>query len=440
MERAIETSGDPSRPSSFGIRGIVATAGMLAWALTLFVPARTQGEEVALMTLDEAVAAAVGSHPSIQVVKAEVDAAQTKPDQVVTLSDPVFSLMTGIPFATPADPPIIEMKITQSFPLSPITTYQKQAAAAQAQAMATKIPAAQLDVALAVVLAYYEVVFLEELRAVVAEQLKLAGNIVDAVVLRFASQAGNQADIVRAQISRDEISTSLDVLDLEIQGARQVLVLLMGDGREPTGFTVSAPEYPAVTLGTEELIALAIAQRPELDYFDAKALELENKQKVAKAGLAPSLAFTAGYQYKSNTLVGLMGQDAFALGFAINVPFQIKKQKSAVDEAKALGVANEASKDAVALKIAQRIVELRTALGTLDKKIALQDEKIIPEANLALELTLAAYSVQAAGITDVLTAFEKLLSADEKRSRLRGVYFATCAALQREVGTFDEPL
>jgi outer membrane protein TolC len=409
---------------------------MLAVAVSHPVQAETSGP----LELETAIHLALESHPSIKSVEAEVLASQAKPGQVAAWDDPVLSLMTGIPFETPQDPPLLEAKVTQKLPLSPFYSFKKDAAEAQAEAMATKIPTAQLDVALAVALAYYDVVFLEELRTVVENELELSGNIVEAAALRFASLSGNQADVIRAQISHDEVATALEVLDLDIRAARDTLVLLMGDDRDPQGFDVTIPQYPAVSRSKEELIDLALAQRPELDFFDAKAVAYEKQEKVAKASFAPMLAVTAGYQYKSDTLAGLMGQDAFALGFALNIPIQIKKRKLAVDEAEALGVANEASKEAAILRIAERIVEIRNAIGSLEEKIALQEEKVIPAAGVALELTLAAYAAQNADITDVLTAFDKLLSADEKRSGLRGRYFATYAVLQREVGTFDEPL
>jgi len=407
-------------------------------AVAVSHPARAESEGP--LELEAAIDLALESHPSIKSVEAEVLASQAKPGQVAAWDDPVLSLMTGIPFETPQDPPLLEVKVTQKLPLSPFYSLKKDAAEAQAEAMATKIPTARLDVALAVALAYYDIVFLEELRTVVENELELSGNIVEAAALRFASLSGNQADVIRAQISHDEVATALEVLDLDIRAARDTLVLLVGDDRDPQGFDVATPKYPAVSGSKEELIDLALAQRPELDFFDAKAVVYEKQEKVAKASFAPMLAVTAGYQYKSDTLAGLMGQDAFALGFALNIPIQIKKRKLAVDEAEALGVANEASKEASILKIAERIVEIRNAIGSLEKKIALQEEKVIPEASVALELTLAAYAAQSADITDVLTAFDKLLSADEKRTRLRGRYFATYAVLQREVGTFDEPL
>ncbi|MFH1436064.1 MAG: TolC family protein [Pseudomonadota bacterium] len=413
-----------------------AALGLLLLAITL--PAR--GKEKAALKLEEAITIAVQAHPSVIGAKAALMAAKAKPGQVSAWDDPVFTLMTGIPFNTPLDPPLMDMKITQKFPLSPVYSYKKQAALAQAEAASTKIPAAQLDVSMAVALAYYEIVFLEELRDVVEKELELAANIVEATALRFSSLSGNQADIIRAQISRDEIETSLEVVKLDIRAARQVLVLLLRDERDPDSFSVLTPGYPAVTLGMDELTRLAVAQRPELAYFDSKAVEYAKQEKAAKAGYAPQLAVSAGYQYKSDTLAGLMGQDAFALGFAINLPIQAKKHKSAVEESKALGIANEASKSGAILTIEMRLVEIRFALKSMEEKIALQEDKVIPKARAALDLTLAAYAAQNAGITDVLTAFEKFLAADRKRSMLRGMYFASYALLQREIGTFSKPL
>jgi len=417
------------------IRGSIALAVL---AVTVSQPAR--GESANSLGLDAAIVIAQASHPSVDAAQAAAAAASAKPGQVSSWDDPVFSFMTGIPFKSPTDPPLVELKITQKFPLSAIYSQKAEAAEASAEAFGTKVPSAELDVALEVMLAYYRIAFLEEERKVVEKQLELAGSVVEAATLRFASLAGNQADIIRARIAQQEMETALEVIDLDVRTAREVLVLLMGDGRDPEGFDVSTPPYPSVKQDAEKLISLAVSLRPELAYFDAKAVELAAQEKAAKSSYAPFLSISAGYQYKSNSLAGLMGEDALALGFAINLPVMVGKSKGAVDEAGALAAANEARKRAAVLSITLKVVELRSALAILVERISLQEDKVIPEAGLALELTLAAYTAQKADITDVLTALDKLLTADRKRSRLRGNYFAAAALLQRQVGSFEESL
>jgi outer membrane protein TolC len=406
---------------------------VIVLAATASRPAR--GQEA--LALDEAIHLAVQSHPSIASAQAEAIAAKAKPGQVSSWDDPVLSFMTGIPLKSPADPPLVEMKLTQTFPLSAVYGHKAGAAEAMADAFVTKVPQAELDVALEVALAYYRVVFLEEERAVVEKQLELAGSVVEAATLRFASLSGDQADVIRARIAYEETETDLEVIEIDLRAAREVLVLLLGDGRDPESFAVSAPAYPSVTQDAETLTAQALTLRPELAYLDAKAVALDAQEKAAKSSYAPFLSVSAGYQYKSNTLAGLMGEDAIALGLAINLPFMVGKRKGAVDEAGALAQANDAEKQAAVLAIARQILELRSALSALEERIALQDEKVIPEAGLALDLTLAAYAAQKSDITDVLSALEKLLVAERKRSRLRGEYFTIAALLQRQVGTFE---
>ena len=390
--------------------------------------------------LEEALDLALETHPAIAGVEADALASASLPAQVSSWDDPVFSFMTGIPLQSPTDLPLVEMKLTQKFPLSAVYGHQAAAAEANADAFATKIPEAELDVALDVALAYYRIVFLEEERAVVERQLELAGLVVEAATQRFASLSGNQADIIRARIAYEEMETELEVIEIGVRTAREVLVLLLGDGRAPESFSVDMPAYPSVTKDAATLIALALTLRPELAYFDAKAVALDAQKKAAKSSYAPYLSFSAGYQHKSSTLAGLMGEDAIAIGFAINLPIMVGKCKGAVDEAGALAQANDAKKQEAVLSISRKIVELRSGLASLEERVSLQEQKVIPEAGLALELTLAAYTAQKTDITGVLTALSTLLVADRMRSRLRGRYFAVAALLHRQVGTFEEPI
>lgn len=416
----------------------LAGALMLAMPLTAAAGDETQ---LPLLSLQEAMEAALAHHPGPAAATAQVAAMQTKGEQVSAWHDPGISLMTGIPFTTPGDPPLVEVKVSQTFPLSPILSHKKKEAEALATATSTMVPASELDVRLAVARVYYELVFLQELRDVTLKQRDVAEGIVEAATLRYASLAGNQADVLRAKISLDQVETTVEVLDLGIASAREVLVLLMGDDTQPDDFSVQTPAESLPHLAEDELVELALENRPELGYFDAKAVALEAKKKVAKNASAPWLTVTAGYQYKSDTLVGLMGQDAFVLGVGLNIPVsQIKKNKAAADEADALLLYNAAQKDELALHIAKQVVIQIKNLEALGKKIELQENKVIPEAGVALELTLSAYTVQKASITDVLSAFEKLLDARYQRSALRGEFFASFADLQRIVGTFEVPV
>jgi outer membrane protein TolC len=348
---------------------------------------------------------------------------------------------TAIPFASPHDPPLVQVSVSQKLPLSAVFSHKKDAAQAVAAAWATEVPASELDVKRAVTAAYYDLVHLEELRGVLVEQHELSEGILDAASLRYASLAGDQADVLRAGIALAEAETALEVVDLEIAAAREVLVLIMGDGRDPQGFTVVAPDFPLVTSGRGELVELALENRPELGFYDAQAVALEAKKKVAKSGNAPWLTVTAGYQYRSDTLAGLMGQDAFALGFGLSIPLlQIAKNEAAVDEVEALMVANDAQKADLALSIAEQVILLTRELEAIEAGIALDEQKVIPEARAALSLTMSAYTAQEASITEVLTAFEKLLDAEHRLTVKRGRYMTVFAGLQRACGTFEVPL
>lgn len=411
---------------------------LLGFLLTL--PAGADATEKPELDLVEAIRTAAETHPALEAAEAQALASAAVPEQVASWEDPVVSVAAGIPFKSPGDPPLVEAKVSQTLPLSPVHAHKKKAAEAQAGAMGIQVAVSELDVALAVATTYYEIVFLEELREVAGRQLELAGSIVEAATLRFSSLAGNQADVVRARIAYEEIETEIAVMDIDIATARQTLVLLLGDGRDPDGFSVSPPGHPLVTKSAGELASLAIENRPELDFLDAKSSQHAAELKVAKAGWAPKLVLTAGYQYKSNSLEGLMGQDAFAVGAAVNIPLMVGKHKGAQDEAAALLMASESSKKEAVLLIESRTLKLRSLLSGLEKKIDLQEQKVIPESRLALDLTLAAYAAQGAGITDVLSALEKLLVAERRRTELRGTYLSTFALLMREVGSFEAEL
>jgi len=398
-------------------------------------------DERRILTLEGAIESAVSTHPSIASVEASVAAAGTLPAQVAAWSDPKIAVGGAIPFGSPSDPPRIGISLSQKFPLSPVYAHKAEAAGAQAEALATEIPERELDVALAVSSVYWRVVFLEELRDVLERQLELAESVVEAATLRSGVSQGKQADVIRAAIFRDELETEIEVLDIEIRAARELLVLLVGGDLDPGAFYVESPGYPAVTSDAGALATLAAGMRPSLEAYAAQSEAIDAQHAAAKAALAPWLVLEAGYVYNSDTMPGVMGEDAFSFGVGLTVPIAgAKAAKAGMDEAEALAVENASAEEAALLSLTGDIITLVARIDGIEARIAFQDEDVLPKATMAFDLTLADYAAQSASITDVLSALDRLLRAERDRTLLMMDYFEAVALLRRTVGSFEAPL
>ena len=129
------------------------------------------------------------------------------------------------------------------------------------------------------------------------------------------------------------------------------------------------------------------------------------------------------------------GQDAFSVVAGATVPLWRGANRAAVSEAEARRRAANSRLDDTARQIVREITTALSTLREADDLVALSEQALIPQADLTLAATQAAFSTGQASMLDLIDAERVLLRLRRTHRRAQRDHLLAIADLERAVGT-----
>ncbi len=194
------------------------------------------------------------------------------------------------------------------------------------------------------------------------------------------------------------------------------------------------PAYEEIHADTEEAMAQAVQASPGIAIVDAEIAAMKAEGKVAKDAYYPMMTISAGYAYKSNKPMGLMGKDALMISAGITIPLWTKKYASGVETNEKSLIAMSFEQEEVAVAVKGEVAAAWAGIATIQAGHAALVSKVIPQANLAWELALAAYSTGSVDLSAAIQALENLEEATKTRVEMEGDHARARARWYRALG------
>jgi outer membrane protein len=424
---------------------------MLALAVSVSAVAQTPPEKEAL-TLEEAVQIALARHPDVGKARAAADALRGKIREVRAQALPDASI-TGNAVRS-RDPGLLNSSGIDQFPqelrdaLSPLAinmfTYSigiKQPlytagkvgtalrlASIEAEGSLVDVDRVEQDLALAVVKAYYGLVWAEKDRELVAatqEQRKLHA---DMARTRFKNGVATEVDVLRSEVAVANGAPELVRADNTIRQARaQLNYYLVRNLDFPTRTSTAFEEKPLEEAGTDALIAEAERKRPELSRLRIAERSSEAQLELARAESRMRLDASASYGIVSRLTKNLL--DPMYSSWNVGVNFTLP----VFDGFRRSGLVTQAAANRRAARLEREKVEQQVRLGlrqVSDELRAAQETIAAARANIAqaervLTMTQENYRFGAATTLDIVDAQTAVTLA---RTNLLSGLFAYCTA------------
>ncbi|MGI5820191.1 MAG: TolC family protein [Armatimonadota bacterium] len=250
------------------------------------------------LTRDEAVQIALANNSALQAAFAELGVADAELRQAGLYSNP--SIETVIRWPDEHD---AEVEIEATWNLADLwrVPLRKRVAWTQADRATMTVLAELLNTAADARLAWDGAVAATALVAETEQVFDAARALLARMEERFDYGFGEQLDIARIRAEVAEVEFSLAMAEAErgvaMARLRRVLGLPVEAVIEPEG---DLPEAPVGLPGRDELIALALAERPEVHAADLGAraadldLRLERRSAWRRVGLGPAYARESG--------------------------------------------------------------------------------------------------------------------------------------------------
>ena len=400
-------------------------------------PAALQTDDLKQLIKD-----ALDHNPELKAAREEWKAAQKRIPQASALPDSMATYtVMGPMLETRVGPQKDMYEFEQMIPFPGKLVEKRKIAASEAKAFEARLKGLERGIVFKVTEAYYDLYKVEKTLKVTEEVRDLLMRFEEAAQSRYASLAGSQRDVARAQ---SEVSETLERLFM-LQKEKESLVALLNslldrrdDGSSFIGqlYDTTDPPMPQLTQGLDELLAETRTNRPEVLEGEAMKEKEEHARALARYEYAPDL--TVGFQYvrigAGDTSDPDDGKDAWMIPLRITIPWWQGRAGATVEETRSNLKSSEAK-----LKNLRNLAEyeLKNAyyrFNAQKKTVELYQNALIPQAELAFHSDRAGYE---AGKTDILN----FIDSERVYWNARSAYYEafsealkSFAAIERAVG------
>lgn len=353
----------------------------------VFTPALAQPD---LSRPDDVAAAAVAASASLRALDAEIEAAREQVTSAGALPNPMaMGGVQNLENDLSIDPMMTMFMIGASQTFVP----RERRAAFQniAQARVSALEAARISRAAEIERdarsAWIRIAAVDERAEVIATIMSLSEASIAAARSRYESGGGSQADVMRAQLGRSNLQHRLIALRWERRAAVARLASLLDLAPSTEVPLLSLPEEHAARFETASIDE----RHPALAALQAEVAAAEALIDLAESANEPEwgMEATYGFRPESSDMVSLMGR--------VELPIRRKDRiEPAVREAV---LRRNAARERVAemRRYLQEASEVAGAtLMEAEEQLRFHHEVLMPQAQLALDSTLAAYQTSRA--------------------------------------------
>lgn len=372
---------------------------------------RPQNYSVGSGDPDKLAALAVTHNPSIKALRHKAERMEAQAPQAASLPDPMASVSAGSMAETAAGRVEGIVGVSQKIPLPGKRSAASRAASHEAAAIRSEADALALKISEQVKSAWWDYYLADQTIAYTKENRALLTTIRDVVTSRIEADAAAQADQLR-------INNEITMLDRDLANLRQVrssaVSRINSLLNRPSGASLPSPSAPSIpaTGSLQSLVSRAESNHPDISA--AKSRTDAFAQRLRKAKLEKYPDPTIGLTYSPVSGSGLAGSangrdQVFAtLGF--NIPLWQEPRKAMVREASEGMAETRAMLESSRSDLRYRVEDAYFRAMTARDVIALFNDRLIPSAQQAYDVTLTGYSSGKNSFNDVIGTQRELLA------------------------------
>lgn len=350
-----------------------------------------------VLTLEEAEARSLASHPSLDELRARIRATEERAVAEGTLSDPRLSVgMTNLPvdsFRPDRDPMTqVQVGLHQDFPPPGTLDLRERREAEKGEAYRRKREETRAELVRRVRQAWLERFYLDRALAVVKNNLTLFDELLAIARSQYGVGQGLQQEVLLAQLERDKLLDKQAELERQKAQADSRLAKLMAGRRSDFRLPESLPEL-ADPPGAEAL-AEDLERHPTMRALDARIDRARTGRKLAEKSSFPDMGVDFVYGHRALDSVGGRDiADLVTLRFRMSLPM-VNTSRNDSEVAAAME-----ERRALEHERRNRLLDLRStarsraaALEAARRRQRLFEDTILPQSEQTVEASVAAYT------------------------------------------------
>ncbi|MGH8292599.1 MAG: TolC family protein [Gammaproteobacteria bacterium] len=284
---------------------------------------------------------------------------------------------------------------------------------------------------------YYDLLASQEAVRAAQESVKSDQAAYDAANARHIAGSATLSDVLQAKTALSQAQLTLTQARGVLTTARGTLANVMGLPADTEFSIAPVPTALNATAATDlkQLIARAVAARPDLAAAQAEIKSAQASVSVAQSTGLPSLSFFATPGYSRSTTFGVQHQTVY--GLSLSVPlfsgfvttYDVHRAQAELDAAIA---AHDQIRNQVSLDVFIAYTALLTAQDALTAA-----EDLLSSAQAAARLAIGQYQAGVGDILNVLSANAALVSAQQQEIQSRYNLYIARASLAKAIGTLQ---
>ncbi len=388
--------------------------------------------------LDDYIRIALRDNPSIRRAIREVQVLGYRVPQVTSLEDPIVSFVppTGDMVQTAAGMLGGAVGLSQKIPFPGKLTTRGRIVEQSVRMALDRLADVRIRTVAQVKKAYYDYYLADVSIAITRESQALLRQIRDVAAARYRAGKAPQQDVLRAEVDLYNLTNELITLEQQRATAAALLNSLMDRDVEAPLPPPKPFDLKRVDWKLPALMARAIEKSPRLARLRDQVLRDLEAVRLARLDYFPDLTAGATYTFISSSGVSPVasGNDAWNLGFGLNLPIWWRKQRAQVLEGNAQVLASveeyRETRNAIFFEIEDALVKIDTQY----RQAVLFRDLIVPRAWQAIEASTSSYRAGALEFTALVENWRKWLDASLAYHRALAGVEQRLADLEQLVG------
>lgn len=393
----------------------------------LLIPAKGFARTTVL-TLQQAIAEALASNPSIRAAQRRTDASRARVPQAKALDDPQVGVeFYNVPIDT-ADitrSDDIDYRVEQNIPFPGKRRMRGWVARHDAEVVAAQSGAEIRDQLLDLKTTYYELYHIDRSLEVNRENQALLGQLLGAMQTNYASGQDSADALLKLQVELSLLNNESIVLKQERLSHMVHLKALLNRSSHESLTIPRHLQWPRLKESLAEIIVLSLQTRPELSSLEAMEQRERARLTVAKQSYLPDFSVQFAYKQRPDDR-----EDVWSQSTMINLPLFWGGKRGQVREARANLQATRAERESMLVHTHHGIEQAYSAFRAAEQLLNSYQNGILPQARTTLEVARTGYSSGKTGV-------QYLIDAARTHQNLQLSYYGYQALLGRRFAELE---
>lgn len=387
--------------------------------------------------LNKLISTAIKVSPKLKMLYAKKEAAVNKIPQVSNLPDPMLTLglrnMPTSSFSFSEDPMSQKtIGLQQTFPFPGKLSAKEDVAAIDTTIINQEIKDAENEIRKLVSKAYYNLNYYRRAIFYSKESRKLLFDIKDVVGVKYSVSSATQQNLIKVQLEITKIDDKIESLKSRERSSLSKLNALLLQSTDKNIKTVLIDSIETIDLTVNQLEKLAKTNRPYLKGIQLLKEKDKLKQVSAEKEFYPNISLGLQYSFRNQvTATSRYLNNFFSVVVGFSLPINYGGKKTAkVEEAISLQNLQSEKYNSSLQFLESRFGSSIAELKSIEERINLFKDGLLPQAQQNLKSALASYQVNEVDFINVIDAQNQLYEIETNLYRLKTSYLKQIADLE----------